>query len=291
MANQTYFSMFNTINYGNSTSNTVVLDITERVVTLQNIEKTPYVFYPLDITNGARADQIANYNFSDPFSSWVLYLTNNITDPYYDWYLDDDQFNQFIVDKYGSIQIAKQTIEFWRNNWVDQPSLSVSGYYSEIANNAGRVKYWEPANYDNRNNIIQYSRIPADWTVDTNQLISYQLTTNTQFQNNEPLSIGSNGTAQVSLSNGNTLVVKHVFFPNTTANTIITGQESGQTAAISSVNYHVNNIPPNEFVYWTPVYSYDMEKEKNEGNRTILVMEPNYVPSYIKNVKSLLSQK
>ena len=284
---QTYFSLFNTVQY----SNTTAVDITERVVTTQNVEKNPYIFYPLDITNGARADQIANYNFQDPFSSWVLYLTNNITDPYYDWYLTDDQFNSFIQLKYGSIQNATQKIAFWRNNWVGQSSLSVGGYQSEIAGNAGRIKYWEPSNYDTRNNIIEYSRTQTDWIVDTNQTISYQISANVQFTNNEIVTIGASGKAQVSQSNGNTLVINHVFYPNTTIGTTITGQESGVSSTISTVNYQVNNIPANEFVYWAPVYYYDMEREKNEGNKTILVMQNNYVPQYTKNVKDLLSKK
>ena len=282
-----YFSLFNTIQYGNSSSNVAVVDITERVVTLQNVEKNPYIFYPLDITNGARADQIANYNFNDPFSSWVLYLTNNITDPYYDWYLTDDQFNKFIELKYGSIQAATQKVAFWRNNWVDQPALSVGGY---DALPGELIKYWQPSNYDVRNNIIEYSRTQADWTVDTNQLISYQVSANVQFTNNEIVTIGANGTAQVSQSNGNTLIVQHTFYPNTTIGTTITGQESGATATISTVNYQVTNIPASEFVYWAPVYYYDMEREKNEGNKTILVMQKNYVPQYINSVKNLLSE-
>lgn len=285
---QKYFSLFNTIQYGNSTSNSAVVDITERVVTLQNVEKNPYVFYPLDITNGVRADQIANYNFKDPYASWILYLTNEIVDPYYDWYLTDNEFNEFIVKKYGSIQQATQKVAYWQNNWIDQPSLSVQGYLSEISGNAGRIKYWEPSNYNNFNQVTQYSRTKVDWIVTTNQTISYQLSSNVHFSNNELLTINGSSTAQVAQSNGSTLIVQHVFFPQTSGT--IVGQESGATAIISSVNYQVSNIPSNEFVYWSPVYYYDMERTKNEGNKTIRVIQNDFVPSYVKNVKNLLSQ-
>jgi hypothetical protein len=138
MAYQTYFKNFNTISY----SNTSAVDLTERVVTLQNVETNPYVFYPLDITGGARADQVAYLNYKDQFSSWVIYLTNDIIDPYYDWYLTQSEFNNFIVTKYGSIANATQTVAFWRNNWVDQPALSTTAYNAEIAGNPGRIKYW-----------------------------------------------------------------------------------------------------------------------------------------------------
>jgi hypothetical protein len=83
MASETYFKNFNTIQYGNNS----VVDITERVVVLNNVQKNPYVYYPLDITDGARPDQISNQNYNDPFASWVLYLSNDIVDPYYECYL------------------------------------------------------------------------------------------------------------------------------------------------------------------------------------------------------------
>jgi hypothetical protein len=279
---QTYFNLFKDIQYGNTTA----IDIMERAVSSLNTNGNPYIFYPLDITNGARADQIANYNFKDPYASWVLYLTNNIIDPYYDWYLDDDQFNQFIVNKYGSIQQATQKVAYWTNNWVDQPSLSVSGYNAEIAGNPGRIKYWEPSTYNNYNQIIQYSRTQIDWKVDTNQTISYTLTSNAQFTIDEIVNIGTNGSGQVVQSNNNILVVQHLFFPQMSGN--IVGQESGETAAIQSVNYQSINISADEFVYWTPIYYYDMERIKNEGNRTILVMQNNDVPSFINTVKQVL---
>ena len=99
MTTETYFKNFNTIQYGNNS----VVDITERVVVLNNVGKNPYVYYPLDITDGARSDQIADASYNDPYSSWVLYLSNDIVDPYYEWYLTQDQFNNFIITKYGSI--------------------------------------------------------------------------------------------------------------------------------------------------------------------------------------------
>jgi hypothetical protein len=54
------------------------------------------------------------------------------------------------------------------------------------------------------------------------------------------------------------------------------------------MSYLANTIPANELYYWTPVYNYDYENEKNEGNRTIRMMQPQYVPAYVNNVKSLL---
>jgi len=287
MATQTYFKNFNTIQYGNSTSNTAVVDITERVVTLQNIQINPYLYYPLDITEGDRADQIAYTNYSDPYSSWVLYLTNNIIDPYYDWYLTQDQFNSFIELKYGSLANATQTIAFWRNNWVDQPSLNPSAYATEIAGNPNRIKYWEP-NLSLAGVPISYSRVQVDWTVSTNQIVSYNYTGSSNFIVNEIVNINGTGTGQVVQSNSSTVIVQHTQNVINTSSGYLYGKQSQSNVTITAFSYLANTLQNDELVYWTPVYNYDIENEKNEGNKTILVMQPQYVPKYVNNVKNLL---
>jgi hypothetical protein len=288
MAQETYFKNFNTIQYGNSTSNVAIVDITERIVTLQNTENNPYIFYPLDITNGARADQIAYTNYEDAYASWILYLSNDIVDPYYEWYLTQDQFNNFIETKYGSIANAMQRTIFWRNNWVDQQSLSPTAYNSEIADNPERIKYWTP-NVGPTGTVINYTRTQTDWTVSTNQLVSYTYTGNASFIVDELVNINGTGTAQVVQSNSTTLIVQHTINNIATSNGYIYGNQSQSNVTITGFSYLANTLGPNEIIYWTPVSYYDYENEKNEGNRTIRVMQPQYVPAYIKNVKSLLA--
>jgi hypothetical protein len=280
---ETYFNNFNIIQY----SNNAIVDITERAVVLSNLAKNPNIYYPADITDGSRADQIAQLNYNDAYSSWILYLNNNIVDPYYEWYLTPDQFNQFIATKYGSYVNATQTIAYWRNNWVDQPALTPAGYAAEIAGNPNRIKYWQP-NYNN-SQIINYTRVQQDWTVSTNQIVQYNYTGNSSFIVNEVVNINGTGTAQVVQSNSSVLVVQHTLNNVATSNGYIYGQQSQSNVTITAFSYLANTISTNEVAYWAPVYYYDVENEKNEGNRTILVMNENFVPAFINNVKSLLS--
>lgn len=285
MAYETYFKNFNQIQYGNSTSNVAIVDITERVVALTNVEKNPYIFYPLDITSGRRADQVAYENYKDPFSSWVFYLTNEITDPYYDWYLNQDQFNSFINTKYGSIANAMTTVAFWRNNWVDQPALTVAAYNALPAN---LVKYWQPVY--NGTSIISYTRTQSDWIMNTNQIVYYNTTADTSaLIPNEVVNLNGNGQAQFIQANSGLLAVQHTFGNTTITGGYIYGTQSGANIAIISTNTVVQVIPLSEEAYWSPVYNYDMENEKNQGNRTIRVMQPQYVPQFIKNFKADLS--
>ena len=286
MATETYFKNFNTVTYSNNS----VVDITERVVVLNNIQKNPYVYYPLDLTEGSRADQIADQNYNDSYASWVLYLSNDIVDPYYEWPLTDYQFDAHIVSKYGSMEKALQKIAFWRNDWVDKPTLSVAGYLAETNNNPDRLKYWK-ANYNNSGKSSSYSRTTEDWITNTNQIIEYPYTTGQSgsFIKGEIVTINGNSRAQVvNSTNAKVIVNNPIDVQNISTGTMI-GQQSGFQVSYTAKNILVTNISANEIVYWKPVSFYDVELEKNAGNRTIRVMNGQYVPKFIQNVKTLLS--
>ena len=302
---ETYFKNFNTIQYGNSTSNSAVVDITERVVVLNNVQKNPYIYYPLDITDGTRADTISYNLYNDSYASWTLYLANDIVDPYYEWYLTDKQFNDFIVSKYGSIAIAMQKVAFWRNDWTEKTNLSPAEYQAEIYGNPERIKYWQ-ANYNYGGMPIDYYRVKEDWICTTNKIVQLNVAagSNTSFVTNEVLTIDctalnyGSGKAQVVYANSTNIVVNNVvgdfitdFYAEPVFNIgTISGQESGITCNMTGSSEIYKNISDNVVAYWSPVYYYDYEREKNEGNKTIKTIKPNYVPTFINNVKKLLEQ-
>lgn len=67
------------------------------------------VIYEYDVVNGEGADLIAYKYYDDPTLDWVIYLANNIIDPQFEWPLDDQSFDRYIKEKYGSSSAAKQT--------------------------------------------------------------------------------------------------------------------------------------------------------------------------------------
>jgi hypothetical protein len=302
---ESYFKNFNTIQYGNSTSNSTVVDITERVVVLNNVQKNLNGYYPMDITDGKRADLVSYNMYKDPYASWTLYLANDIVDPYYEWYMTDQQFNDYIVSKYGSIAIASQKVAFWRNDWVDKPTLSPDAYQAEILGNPERIKYWQ-ANYNYSGTPIDYYRVKEDWKVNTNKIVKLNVAvgSNTSFITNEVLTIDctalsyGSGKAQVISANSTNIIINNPvgdFITNFSADPVfnigtITGQESGVTCNMTGASEIYKNLADNVVAYWSPVYYYDYEREKNEGNKTIKTIKPAYVPTFINNVKSLLGQ-
>ena len=288
---ETYFQNFNNILYANNQ----VVDITERAVILSNLQNNPFVYYPQDITNGIRADQLANLYYEDSYTSWIIYLSNNILDPYYEWYLDDYQFNNFIADKYGSVQKASEKIAYYVNNWVDQNDTTVAAFE---AMSPGQQKYWEPI-YNNFGKITSYSRKKQDWKVETNFIVSLEITGNSNFKTEEVVNIKYNpavtGKAQVSYSNSSTVIIKSCsedFFPHDaisiTGTSYIVGTESKSNCVITSCTFLSNNIPMDELVYWQEQSYLDVEMVKNEGNKTVRMLQPQFAPQFVRNAKQLL---
>lgn len=287
-----YFDKFPIISYANN----VAIDITKRVALLDRVSRNPYVFYPYDITSEERADQFSSRYFEDSFKSWILYLSNNIHDPYYEWYLAESEFLEFIEMKYGSIFNAQQKIKYYRNNWESQEDLDVSGYN---ALSQDMKKYWEP-NYSPSSAIMSYSRKQVDWTASTNRIMSYNVA-NTSFVVNEIVDIYldriSLGKGQIADVSNTQIYVQHVsgFYNESPTlsinNGYIYGTESNVNTAVTAVTTVTKNIEDDELVYWKAYSYYDYEYEKNEFNRSIRVIDKSLSRVAVDNLTELLKEE
>jgi hypothetical protein len=291
---ESYFKNFNIVSYGGAS----VVDITERVVELKNTLKNPYIFYPMNIVQGVRPDQLAYANYEDPYTSWIMYITNDVLDPYFEWYLTDYQMTQFIKDKYGNMQRAMDRVAYYRNDYSDKNSIGVAAFN---ALTPGQMQYWEPV-YGVGSYVIEFRRKALELKASTNFILSVGYTGDaTGFVKDEVLNIKysrtTTGTAQFIQANSTNMLIQHIdgdAFPHDdvviTANSYIYGVESSSNVNITSCEFISNNIPADVYAYWAPVYYYDIEIEKNEGNKTIRLLQVQYVPDFLRNFKTLLSQ-
>jgi hypothetical protein len=60
------------------------------------------VFEKYDVKEGEKPEDIAFKWFGDPELHWVILMTNNVTDRYYDWPLNQVQFAEYLDDKYSN---------------------------------------------------------------------------------------------------------------------------------------------------------------------------------------------
>ena len=80
-----------------------VRDITRRNQFVRNVSTNPLLYLPYTISEGERAEDIANFYYGSVVYSWLVYMANNIMDPYHEWPLSEAEFKDFLIDKYGNV--------------------------------------------------------------------------------------------------------------------------------------------------------------------------------------------
>ena len=77
-------------------------DILRRVKLRSGLRSGAFLFDNYDVKDGERPEDIAFKWFGDPEYHWVILMTNNVTDRYYQWPLSQPQFAEHLTDKYGA---------------------------------------------------------------------------------------------------------------------------------------------------------------------------------------------
>ena len=80
-------------------------NILKRVKLRSGIRSGSFLFDKYDVREGERPEDIAFKYYGDPELHWVILMTNDITDRYYQWPLTQPQFQEHLEDKYGLANI------------------------------------------------------------------------------------------------------------------------------------------------------------------------------------------
>ena len=273
-----YFSNIPIINY----SDNFVRNILTRAKILNNFKDQSSVYYPYVLKEttqtGLKYENLAYDYYNDIDDVWIIYLTNQIVDPYYDVPLSTEQFNTFIDKKYGSMVNAYNIILFYRNNYdQDDSILTLAGYNALPSNNR---RYWTPSlNYDNQ--IIGYSRIQDDIVINTNKIISIPINNSnskTFILNEKVEQVTSGATGFITFSNTSVIYLQHIGGGNNFNGTnkivgLTTGAETYASSIFSTLK---ENIDSSITRYYSPVNAFDRENELNEKKKTILLLNSNY---------------
>jgi len=102
-----YFSRFPLTTYDMKGDGVYKLlpDILRRVKLRSGIKAGAFIFTEYDVRDGEKPEDVAVKWFGDPEYHWVILMTNNITDRFYEWPMTQPQFQNFIEDKYGIASI------------------------------------------------------------------------------------------------------------------------------------------------------------------------------------------
>lgn len=257
-----YFSRFPLVDYGG----TPAKNILARVDFTDQTKKDIYSNFDYVIQEGTSRPDILSFNYYKSSQyDWLVYLSNNIVDPYHDYYMSEADFKNYIIGKYGSMDVARNKVLFYRNDWAPDESLISETAYNNLQPNI--KKYWKPK-LSITNQIVGYERVKEDWTVSTNRVV--QLTVDVNISS---FSVGdiitqndAKGTLVTKDIDTSILIVQHVV-----------DEFVEQTTGITGVKILQENIPLTEEAFWAPVSAYDYEEEQNELKRYISLIKSSYL--------------
>lgn len=176
-----YFRYFPKTEY----KNTDVVDITRRVkVLFEELGQDPHAFLSYTVKDEDRPEDIAHYYYGDVGLVWMVYLANDIVDPYSQWVLSNVDFEKMLINKYkdesGAVghgviawtqnQTITENIAYYKNK--ENPTIKVTkdtatNDPSFVAGEWDAVRYYEYEMElnENKRQIYLVSDIYADQMV------------------------------------------------------------------------------------------------------------------------------
>lgn len=120
-----YFEQFPVVFYSLDGGPPILItNIMARTRIKQIVLDTAAVYYTYQIKESDTPEIIADKYYSDPNRYWIILATNMILNPFYDWPLTYNNFQNFIVGKYGSIATAQAQIDHYEKQIVSVDSVT-----------------------------------------------------------------------------------------------------------------------------------------------------------------------
>jgi len=115
-----YFRYFPKVKH----SEQLLLDITKRVKFKSTLAENARVYLPYTISNDQTCEELAQLYYGDVNLVWMIYLANDMLDPYQDWPMEQENFYDYLGDKYkeeyktstGSDTAPRQSVLDWTMN-------------------------------------------------------------------------------------------------------------------------------------------------------------------------------
>ena len=260
-----YFTRFPLVDYNGVPAKNILA----RVDFTDQTKKDIYANFDYVLQEGTSRQDILSFNYYNSAQyDWLINLTNNVVDPYHDYYMSTGDFKNYINGKYDSISSARTKILFYRNDWAPDESLISETIYENLQPNI--KKYWKPK-LNNTNQIVGYERVKEDRTVSTNRIVQLTVNVDISEYNIGDIILQENTDAEGTLVtkdiDANVLIVQH-----------ISGAFVEETTGIIGVEILKENIPVTEESFWAAVDAYEYEEEQNELKRYISLIKAGYLP-------------
>ena len=264
-----YFDKIPTITYNGYDAKNILV----RTRLSDRTKSAKTAFYPYTMDESDRIDILSDNYYDNPGYTWLIWMTNETVDPYYDMPLSYDDFTKFIISKYGSVESALRKIKYYRVNWYGDETRLTPQQYNAL--NPSFQKYFE-AVVDINYRPTAYVRKQEDAIVTTNRIVSLSITnTSGEFTVGEEIAVNDDNYATVTFANTSAITCQHVTGAFAIGNTI-TGKESGATATVSTSAVMATTIAETDSLYWEPVSFYQYEEELNASKKEIKLLDVRY---------------
>jgi len=125
-----YFKAIPTIRYDSfdDTGNSkVVTNIFARVRAKLEAKTDRAVYYKYTVPDGQSPEVVAKKYYGSENYMWVVLLFNDMIDPKFDWVLNHQEFRNYVKNKYGSLELAEETVHHYETLELRAPA-SAYGY-------------------------------------------------------------------------------------------------------------------------------------------------------------------
>jgi hypothetical protein len=138
-----YFKNFPVVQYDQQAVRNIIL----KAKIAKNLVESYDAFYPYTIKTGETPTSLSYDYYGTIDYVWLIFIANDIVDPYYDWPLDQEVFDQFIIKKYGSIA---ESMNLANGSYYRNPNYSywmTSTTYDNLSSGE-RASWTIVSNYD-----------------------------------------------------------------------------------------------------------------------------------------------
>lgn len=165
-----FFELFPLIPYNQNfglkrTSFEAVTDIFFRTKFREIIKNENINYYSYSVRDGETPERIASEYYGNPTDHWIILYANDIVDPFYDWPLTSKNFNEYIKEKYGSLEYAQTTTRHYEKvlTTTDSRSDVVTVRKFEIDYDDPRINIGEEIPYDDYQSLAvdNYVNVPG----------------------------------------------------------------------------------------------------------------------------------
>ena len=110
-----FFSPFQKIIYDmNKDGNyTIVTNILNRFAISDLLQDKRVLYFDHTVTDHERPDTVAYDFYGDATLDWIIFMTNQIIDPQWQWVLKYEDFNNYLINKYGSVEASTQQVHHY----------------------------------------------------------------------------------------------------------------------------------------------------------------------------------